>query len=153
MWAFVALATCFLVARISIKLRILGRLLWDDYIVILAWMLYLSHCVLWKLYIHLQYDQYEVLQGKRPFDQTAINSYDKFLSLIVPQNTLFYSSLWAVKFSFLAFFYKLVEKIRSYQIWWWVVLVITAGAYISSIGNIQWECTTTVKPVMYVLRK
>ncbi|KAF2194763.1 hypothetical protein K469DRAFT_547487 [Zopfia rhizophila CBS 207.26] len=126
------------------------RLQWDDALVILAWALFFSFCLVWKFNIHLMFEQYEVVQGKRPFDQVAAEKFDRLFKLIIPQNILFYSALWSVKLSFLVFFYKLGEKIRSYVIWWWCVFGATIISYIACVADIQYKCTTTVSSIAWI---
>jgi hypothetical protein len=150
-WTFIATTLVFLIARLIIRIRVMRRLLWDDALVILAWCIFLSYCLVWKFNIHLMYEQYEIRQGKRPFDLKALEDYDYFLKLIVPQTILFYSGLWAVKFSFLAFFFKLGDQIRHHRIWWWCVLVVTTICYVACIADIQYKCTTTVKPMSWII--
>lgn len=59
---------------------------------------------------------------------------------------LFYSCLWLVKFSFLAFFSKLGSKIQSHRIWWWVVLIVTIGVWIASVADLDYKCSLSALP-------
>jgi hypothetical protein len=93
------------------------------------------------------YKQYDALQGKGPLD---LDSYAYFLRMIVPFNVLFYSSLWAVKISFMLFFAKLGNKLQNFKLWWWIVLVITIGAYLGCIGDIQYDCTIPHRNFAYI---
>lgn len=51
-------------------------------------------------------------------------------------------SITAVKISFLIFFRRLLYKvdIKWLSIWWWVVCFITLGAWVASIGDVQYKC-------------
>jgi hypothetical protein len=153
MWTFTAVSLTFMLARITIKLRTFRRLFWDDALVILAWFMLLTTAILWKYNIHYVYQNYEMVRGERPFGPDAIRDWGTFMRLIIPVNVLFYSGLWAVKLSFLLFFRSFGAKIQSYEIYWWVVLVITVIGYIGCIADMQYECTVPYKPVEWVLRE
>lgn len=53
---------------------------------------------------------------------------------------MFYIGLWSIKLSFLIFFYRLGDQIRSYQIFWCIVLAITIASGLVCIGDIQYHC-------------
>ena len=54
--------------------------------------------------------------------------------------TFFYTSLWAVKISFLIFFRRLGQNVRRQKVLWWTVFAFTVATYIICIGNIQFSC-------------
>ncbi|KAF2687328.1 hypothetical protein K458DRAFT_296574 [Lentithecium fluviatile CBS 122367] len=147
MWIFTGVTLAFVLARLGIRLRIGGKLAWDDALVVLAWLMLLATAIVWKIYMPLEYRHYATVRGEYLFDTVAIRNFDKLMKVIAPMNILFYSGLWAIKFSFMLFFAKLGNQIRSFKIWWWIVLAITAIAYIGCIADIQWECTTTLTGV------
>jgi hypothetical protein len=49
--------------------------------------------------------------------------------------------LWCIRFGFMVFFYRLRSKVRTHQIWYWVVLFFTASVYIMCIGIIEYKCS------------
>jgi hypothetical protein len=152
MWTLLSVSLACVLARIGIKLRTFRRLFWDDALVMLAWAMLLTTAILWRYNLHFVYDNYEIVQGKRPFDQNAIRHWDTFMRLIVPFNVLFYTGLWLVKLSFLFFFRSFGTKIHSYETYWWFVLVVTLIAYIGCIADIQYDCTVPAKSVEWVLQ-
>ena len=54
----------------------------------------------------------------------------EFEKRIQVASALTWSSLYAVKFSFLFFFRNLIQRLKPLEVWWWVVLacVIVCGA-------------------------
>jgi hypothetical protein len=113
--------------------------------------IFITSAILWKYNLFRVYLLYEASSGKRPFDQSIIDSWDRFLHLIVPFNILFYSGLWVVKFSLLIFFQKLGSNLRSFTIWWRCVFGITVASYVACIANIQWECTRPARSTIYIM--
>lgn len=54
---------------------------------------------------------------------------------------LSYLGIWAIKLNFLLFFKRLgTKEIRSYAIFWWVVLIFTIACGAISIGLMQFHC-------------
>jgi hypothetical protein len=127
------------------------RLFWDDFCAIVAVATFLTSAILWKYNLFRVYLQKEASAGKRPFDQSILDSMDYMLHLFVPFNILFYSGLWAVKFSLLVFFQKLGNDLRSFRVWWWCVFAVTAVSYVGCIADIPWECTRPAKSFAYIV--
>lgn len=67
-----------------------------------------------------------------------------FMRFLAPLEILFYSGLWCIKFSFLAFLYRLSRKVKSFRIWWYLVTLVTIEVYITSVGDIQYKCSSKV---------
>lgn len=53
---------------------------------------------------------------------------------------LFYTSLWAIKASFLIFFRRIGGTDRSWLIWFWCVVGFVAATYFVCLGDIQYPC-------------
>lgn len=54
----------------------------------------------------------------------------------------FYTSLWAVKVSFLLFFRRLGHNVMGQKVIWWCVFALTLASYFVCIGDIQYSCLT-----------
>lgn len=52
----------------------------------------------------------------------------------------FYTSLYAVKLSFLLFFNRLGQNVHRQKYIWWPVLLFTLATYFVCIGDIQYKC-------------
>lgn len=50
---------------------------------------------------------------------------------------------WTIKVNFLMFFYRLAYQIRSYLIFWWIVLCLTAATGIVAVAILPYECLFT----------
>ena len=52
----------------------------------------------------------------------------------------FYTSLWAVKISFLLFFKRLGQNVIGQKVLWWCVFAFTLASYFICIGDIPFSC-------------
>lgn len=141
LWTFTALAFLFVVFRLAVRVVSQRRLFVDDLLVITAWVILLTTAVIWQIKSPILYHFYLASAGKVPFTPEFALEYIQFMRYIAPLTILFYSGLWAVKFSFMAFFFKLNSQIKNHRIWWWVVFVVTAGVYIASVADIDYRCS------------
>lgn len=154
-WTFLALSLIFLCVRCVIKIKTFKRVAADDIVAIAAWILFLVNVILWTIMAPRLYENYHMLQGKGPIDEAGMarnwERYGEFVHVIAPFKMMFYTSLWTVKISLLLFFRKLGHQIRSHEIWWWCVLVVTVSTWLVCIGDIDYTCTT--KPWPYIFSK
>ncbi|CAH0038138.1 unnamed protein product [Clonostachys solani] len=139
-WTATWFSFLMLVMRVAIRLRTLRKLLADDYLVIAAWLMLLTSASLWQDRIGAMYWMYDIQTGERPPSLDFIDVYGRFLPLVVAWNILFYSCLWAVKFSFMLFFRRLGDGVLS-KVWWWAVMVLTAIGWVACIADIDWGCS------------
>ena len=140
LWSGTALSLCFLIFRLFVKLRAFRKLYNDDYLVILAYVIKLVISVLLQMQSPALYEQYAVQSGQKPVTPDFLEREIAFLRYIVPLNILFYSCLWAIKFSLLFFFRRLCSHVRGQKIWWWFVFILTILAYIACIADIGFTC-------------
>lgn len=52
----------------------------------------------------------------------------------------FYTSLTAVKLSFLFFFRRLGENVRRFNWYWWPLTMFVLAIWVAAIGNVQYKC-------------
>lgn len=139
-WVGAATAGCFLSLRCYARWREAGRLFWDDYWMLAAYVILIANAVLQTLQAPSLYYMVYLLNGLVPVDEkTPILGleYAKYEFVIIG---LFWTVLWCVKGSFLALYYRLLEGQRVYRRIWYgcVVFIILAyiGCWIASI----WTC-------------
>ncbi|KAI1287577.1 hypothetical protein F5Y03DRAFT_405492 [Xylaria venustula] len=150
-WTAVWVSFSLLVFRIATRIRSFKALLVDDYLVIAAWLMLLTSSILWQIKSYILYWMYETQSGKVPPTVDFEIAYSGFLPLVVAWNTLFYSCLWAVKFSFLFFFRRLSTNVTVGHVWWWVVFIVTSAGLVACIADIDYGCT--VKSLEYEMEK
>lgn len=142
-WAVTGISLLFLVARLVIRARAFSKLLADDYLVIAAWLMLFTSAVTWQTQASTLYRWIDTLYGRRPPipEVDAFKAVGPVLRFSLAWHVLFYTCLWAVKFSFLVFFRRLGFTLNQNKIWWWTVFAITLGGWITCIGSLDFECT------------
>ncbi|KAF2811788.1 uncharacterized protein BDZ99DRAFT_569750 [Mytilinidion resinicola] len=128
--------------RLAIRWKIFKRLSLDDYLVVLAWGALLPAEIIWHTRIRSYFDKIDTM----PSPPAHVDNYvsDKIKEgpkWHATYHILFGICLWSVKFSFLAFFWKIVDKTHTRGIWWWGVTGITAVTFITFLCLWPWECT------------
>ena len=68
-----------------------------------------------------------------------------FLRAEIAIQFVFICTLWAVKFSFLAFFWKLGHNVRRQRLIWWCVFWFTAAALVFSLVFWDYNCLASVE--------
>ena len=64
----------------------------------------------------------------------------KYYKSAVVVLVFFYTSLWAIKTSFLLFFRRLGHNVTGQKVIWWCVFGFTVASYFVCIGDIQYTC-------------
>lgn len=101
----------------------------------------LTTAIIWQIEGQVLYEMYAISEGKQPYTPDILPKFGKFMRFVAPLTILFYSGLWCVKFSFLAFFYRLGSKVKSHRIWWYVVLFCTVAVWMASVADIDYRCS------------
>ncbi|KAE8413509.1 hypothetical protein BDV36DRAFT_28382 [Aspergillus pseudocaelatus] len=141
LWAFTAIDTVFVVFRIFVRLAFFRRLYVDDLFVLLAWAIMLTNAVIWQIQGQVLYKLYAISAGQEPYTPAVLPMFESFMRYIAPMTIMFYSGLWAIKFSFMSFFFRLNSKVKSHRLWWYVVMLVVAGVYIASVADIDYKCS------------
>ena len=146
LWTGTILALLVTISRLAIRLRIFKRLKADDYLVISAFLFFLSTTIIWQnladdLYFSL------ALETSVPVDLSDLDEIfrrvQSFLRATLANYLLSYSCLWAIKLSFMAFFRTLGRKIKTQQIIWWSVLIFVFISYIICVATLDYRCFTS----------
>ncbi|TID24074.1 putative agmatinase 1 [Venturia nashicola] len=77
--------------------------------------------------------------------QSTINGLDSltfFLKMQFAQTFIYWTCLWSVKASLLAFFKRLTTNLKGHVIAWWVIIAITALGYIVSVVSYPVSCAS-----------
>jgi len=139
-WGGVGIATLFLAARFWIRLAKTGRLAMDDYIMFAAYLFLVINGILQTLQnpdiynITINADRAR-FYAMNELDMDKAGAYEffvrgtRFLKYEFTIIGFFWTILWLVKASFLAFFYTLFEGLPKYRRIWWGVVVFAFFAY------------------------
>lgn len=137
--------------RFYVRIKSFRKLYADDYIVIVAWLMFLATAITWQTHVQALYRQFGFTAQSIVPTPTNLAAERALLRSEVPLVMLFYTCLWAVKLSFLLFFRRLGQQVRGQKFWWWCVFGVTVATWVTSITTIQWNCN--LKPVEYVFSK
>ena len=127
------IALAFLAARLIIRLKVYGRLFVDDGLVFLAVICLLRTDIINTTKLSRTYtiQNVRINHQAKPSDYQAIaDSYAKYQWA---DAYLFFTGIWAVKGSFLAYYDDLTKRLISFRRAWWVTIVFTILTYIGSL--------------------
>ena len=138
-WAGVGVAAVFVVARTMIRYFKIERLGYDDYWIFFAFFILTANAVLQHFQTPHTYYLAYAQAGLEPPGPLLMDHGNAYVRYEFTSIGLFWTTLWAVKASFLALFWKLFEGLLIFQRWWYGVVVFTflayVGCWIASINN------------------
>lgn len=134
------MALCFLIFRLSVRLKSFAKLLSDDYLVLLAYSTFLVNDIMWQFQLKLVYDAFDAATGRKPYTDGWWIMMKHLHRSMFAASMLCLCCLWAVKLSFLLFFRKLGQRAKDFRVWWRCVLGMTIAAWIISIAVFPFNC-------------
>lgn len=132
-WALSGIALIFLAARLAIRLKVYGRLMVDDGLVILAIICLVVSDIINTTFLSKTFIVQDVKifhHTKPPHYQAVADAYAKYQWA---DAYLFFTSIWAVKGSFLAYYDDLTKRLTTFRRFWWAAIVFTILTYIGSL--------------------
>jgi hypothetical protein len=160
-WVLFGAATAFFISRIAIRTKFTGRIWVDDVLAGLALLCLFTDAMIItymadSMYKTLLLTNLAVPKPKSPTNKTNLtnttsvfmkreNIFDTvsyFMKLQFAETIIFWTCLWLVKASFLAFFHRLTNNLRLYIRAWWCIVIFTAIAYIISMITYPLSCSS-----------
>ena len=136
-----AVSLVFLLIRLFARWKGFKKLFVDDAFVIFAWLLALLTAVDWQVVARWMYQFIAVTSGQQwPPPISFVKDSERYYKGSVIVLVFFYTSLWAVKISFLLFFRRLGQNVAGQKVLWWCVFAFTLASYFVCIGDIQFSC-------------
>ncbi|KAI9883403.1 MAG: hypothetical protein M1823_004839 [Watsoniomyces obsoletus] len=139
-WTGFALAAFFTVIRFYIRHRYFRKFFIDDALVLFALVNLAAGAALYHFTVPDMYIIELVGAGLVAAPDNMVAMASRYMKMQMTLTTLFWTCLWTVKFSFLAFFHKLGTGLQYQRKYWWVVTVITIGSYIACIVSYPVSC-------------
>ena len=140
-WAGVAVSLVFLLIRLFARWKGFKKLFVDDAFVIFAWLLALLTAVDWQVVARWMYQFIAVTSGQQwPPPISFVKDSERYYKGSVVVLVFFYTSLWAVKISFLLFFRRLSQNVAGQKVLWWCIFAFTLASYFVCVGDIQFSC-------------
>lgn len=147
-----AISFLFVSFRLGVRLKNFRRLFLDDFFVVLGWSMIFATTIIWHFAAHDMFMSTAVASGQiSPLDDpTYISDTEYYLRSSVAVIVLFYSSLVAIKMSFLIFFRRLTEGVdnKAQTIQWWTIFGIVIAVWLTCLGTIEYQCLA--QPLMVI---
>nr|OQO11424.1 hypothetical protein B0A51_16348 [Rachicladosporium sp. CCFEE 5018] len=143
-WVTSGLCVILVFTRLAIHLKFARRLHLDDGLAILALSFLLANSVVTTLMAHPMYDIILLSVGALDPGPNFMERSTFYLKCQFASTMLFWSCLWAVKASFLAFFWRLTHQIPALRRLWWAVMALTIVSYIGCVVTYPVSCTSFV---------
>lgn len=160
LYTLFALACILFASRIAVRILTSKRVFWDDAWAAAALLCLLAHLVvvhtmLNPMYLTVQMSKAAIAAAvageppapppSTPEAQAAalaiMNTIIFYIKLQFTETMLFWTCIWLVKASFLAFFKRLTTNVRAHYIAWWIITVITTLSYIGAAITYPVSCS------------
>lgn len=148
LWSGTALSLCFLAFRIFVRIKSFRRIYADDVLVLTAWVMFFASAVIWQWQQTAMYEIFTLSSGTvipTPEQSAAVRTSFRAQFVII---SIYYTSLWIIKLSFLVFFRRLGHNVRGQKIWWWCVTALTIATWATCIGTTEFKCF--LRPLDYI---
>ncbi|KAL4806825.1 hypothetical protein BDV18DRAFT_159994 [Aspergillus unguis] len=133
MWIGVILSLVFVAIRTHVQYLNARRFFLNDYWIFFATTCHLATAIVYQIAIPPMYEvqEYDYTQ---PMDSSFLSRAALFLRLQFAVDFLLWTTLWAVKFSLLCFFWRLFDSVRTpVKFFWWAMCGITAGTWMTLV--------------------
>lgn len=140
LWGATGLSFLFVLARTLARIYAFRHLWLDDAFAIGAWLMLLVQAITWMTQVDSMYLLFQLDAGKLMPTPEILKRLAQLERAECAILILFYTSLWAIKASFLIFFRRIGGTDRSWLIWFWCVVGFVAATYFVCLGDIQYPC-------------
>jgi hypothetical protein len=146
-WSLFSISAISFFSRLLIRLRYNRRLFFDDGFAFFALVCLLASCLLISfmapsMYTTIQMEKFSASLAGLGKRRDVLDTVGFYLKLQFSQTIVYWTCLWAVKASFLAFFKPLTRNLKSHVIAWWFILVITVLAYAACVISYPISCSS-----------
>ncbi|KAK3313271.1 hypothetical protein B0H66DRAFT_447173, partial [Apodospora peruviana] len=140
-WFFFGLCIIAITARVSIRWACFRRLVFEDYLMMVALLLHSAEAILIHLFVHYLYEAEALDRGDFSSfgPDTFTHIREGLIALGVGLNCTLVGVL-IIKLNFLLFFRRLGASFRRFNIAWWAVTVFTVAGTAAQIGMEPFPC-------------
>ncbi|KAG8629743.1 hypothetical protein KVT40_001362 [Elsinoe batatas] len=139
--AMIVVTSLVVATRMALTLFQHKSLKWDDGWLLLGYIFYMGMVIMYLVKAEPIFHFWGFIDGTRGPYATIMLDDVTMRRVSFSANLLFYSALWSVKFSLLAFYKQLMARLKAYVRAWWVVLTLTAIFYITAIFISLFSCS------------
>ncbi|ORY16878.1 hypothetical protein BCR34DRAFT_635246 [Clohesyomyces aquaticus] len=136
-YAMVAITSAFAVARVAVRIARPKAMAIEDWLVLLAYVFFLTMSILYIVVTPTMFRLSGVMAGTVPPYATILEDSLFIIRIFFANTMIFWIVLWAVKFSLLALYRRLMVGLNNlYMMLWWGVLGFCVVASVTFIGCI-----------------
>ncbi|RMJ27517.1 hypothetical protein PHISP_01646 [Aspergillus sp. HF37] len=134
MWVGVGLSGLFVAIRTHVQYRKTRKLFVNDHCIFFAMLCHLATAAVYQPAIPLMYEVQYFDYRTQALTPRFMADASLFLRLQFALDFLLWTTLWAVKFSLLFFFWRLFDSVDTpMRIFWWAMCAITASSWITLV--------------------
>ena len=141
-WTWVSIAWVVVLSRLMLRYQRFHKFHSDDWAVVAATLCSVGLLISWSI----TSPKWEIIDkashGEIPYPPDFFDLLSSYFKLSFTSSILFWSTLWAVKVSFLLFFRRLSGKERRHEIFWRCVMAFTILTYCGSIVTEPVYCSS-----------
>ncbi|KAI1131764.1 hypothetical protein F5Y10DRAFT_261927 [Nemania abortiva] len=139
-WLTSAIMALALAGRATIRIVCFRKLLFEDALMILALSFYITNSIIGTLYAQDLYNLSHIVDGSFVPGPSFKTDTIQALRGFVATSILTYAGLWAIKLSFLMFFYRLGYQLPKFRVWWWFIFSFVIASGLVQVGIIEYRC-------------
>ena len=139
-WTGFALCTIAYGLRVYVRYATLRYLVAADYLMLVALLLLAAGSALVQRGIPLLYMMAEVGNHQAQPGVNFLPDSERGLQDLYITTIFYVIGIYLVKLNFLIFFYRLGGEIKSFKVFWYIVLVLTIAAFAGTWATLQWNC-------------
>ncbi|KAL4936538.1 hypothetical protein BDV06DRAFT_216605 [Aspergillus oleicola] len=141
MWIGLILSLIFVVIRTHVQYRNAGKFFVNDYWIFFAITTHVATVIVYQVTIPPMYQVQYLDYATQTMDDGFMKRASLFLRLQFAVDFLLWTTLWAVKFSLLFFFWRLFDSVRTpVRVFWWAMCAITAATWITLVVLQNFAC-------------
>lgn len=139
-WTSFSVACLLVILRTAIRFKVMARLTMEDYWIFLALATLLASCIIQTIQLPNVYYMLATIAGVIPVTAELISMVEGYLKFEFATIGLFWTTLWCVKASFLALYFKLFRELPMYRRAWYILAAFTFGAYVGCWVTLCTSC-------------
>ncbi|KAL1963852.1 hypothetical protein VTN77DRAFT_7783 [Rasamsonia byssochlamydoides] len=136
-------ASCLARAGLQLWKKSAARFQMEDFFVLFSWLSFLALAINTIVSTPTMYRVSSVIAGERPPYTDMEQDAEFQLRVSLANALLVLITLWAVKFSLLCLFRRLLKRLsNSYVRWWWALVIFTIATFIGCVISLLTRCSS-----------